>query len=59
VRSSGAQDADIGLITIAAGDVEATVSALGAEIGKASPQGLAASKALTTAPILAPFDERA
>jgi enoyl-CoA hydratase len=51
--------ADIGLITVAADDVEATVSALAAEIGKGSPQGLAASKALTTAPILAAFDQHA
>jgi enoyl-CoA hydratase len=51
--------ADIGLITIAADDVEAEVSALAATIGKASPQGLAASKALTTAPILAAFDRHA
>lgn len=51
--------ADIGLITVAAEDVESTVSALGAEIAKASPQGLAVSKALTTAAILAGFDARA
>jgi len=51
--------ADIGLISIAADDVEAAVSALAAEIGKGSPQGLAASKALTTAPILAAFDRDA
>jgi enoyl-CoA hydratase len=51
--------ADIGLITIAADDVAATVAALTAAIGKASPQGLAASKALTTAPILEGFDRDA
>ena len=56
----GAQEAaDIGLITIAADDVAATVATLTAAIGKASPQGLAASKALTTAPILAAFDRHA
>jgi enoyl-CoA hydratase len=56
----GAEEAaDIGLITVAADDVEAAVSTLTAAIGKASPQGLAASKALTTAPILADFDEHA
>jgi enoyl-CoA hydratase len=56
----GAEEAaDIGLITIAADDVDATVAKLTADIGKASPQGLAASKALTTAPILTAFDERA
>jgi enoyl-CoA hydratase len=51
--------AKIGLITIAADDVEATVAALATLLGKASPQGLAASKALTTAPILADFDTHA
>src|SRR6201999_330945 len=51
--------ADIGLITTAADDVEAAVSALAAEIGRGSPQGLAASKALTTAPILDGFDRDA
>jgi enoyl-CoA hydratase len=56
----GAEEAaHIGLITVAADDVEAAVSTLTAAIGKASPQGLAASKALTTAPILADFDEHA
>jgi enoyl-CoA hydratase/carnithine racemase len=53
----GAQEAaNIGLITIASDDVEAAVATLTAAIGKASPQGLAASKALTTAPILEAFD---
>jgi enoyl-CoA hydratase len=51
--------ADIGLITVAAEDVPAAVAALTAEIAKGSPQGLAASKALTTAPILAAFDRHA
>jgi enoyl-CoA hydratase len=51
--------ADIGLITIAADDVDATVATLTAAIGKASPQGLAASKALTTASVLAAFDSDA
>jgi len=56
----GAQEAaEIGLVTIATEDVDATVAALTAAMGKASPQGLAASKALTTAPILAAFDDRA
>jgi enoyl-CoA hydratase len=56
----GAEEAaKIGLITIAADDVEATVSTLTAAIGKASPQGLVASKALTTGPILADFDRYA
>jgi enoyl-CoA hydratase len=58
-KFGAAEAADIGLITIAADDVEATVTTLTAEIGKASPQGLAASKALTTAPLLAAFDQDA
>jgi enoyl-CoA hydratase len=56
----GAQEAaNIGLITVAADDVKAAVASLTAAIGKASPQGLAASKALTTAPILEAFDRHA
>ena len=56
----GAKEAaDIGLISIAADDVDATVATLTADIGKASPQGLAASKALTTASLLAAFDRDA
>jgi enoyl-CoA hydratase len=51
--------ARIGLISIAATDVEAATAALTMDIGKASPQGLAASKALTTAAILEGFDRRA
>jgi enoyl-CoA hydratase len=51
--------AEIGLITVAADDVEATVRALTAEIAKGSPQGLAASKKLTTAALLDAFDDRA
>jgi enoyl-CoA hydratase len=51
--------AEIGLITTAADDVNAAVSALAAEIAKGSPQGLAASKSLTTAPMLEGFDEHA
>lgn len=58
-RFGAAEAADIGLITIAADDVEATVAALAGEIGKGSPQGLATSKALTTAAILRSFDEQA
>jgi enoyl-CoA hydratase len=58
-KFGAAEAADIGLITIAADDVEATVAALTAEIGKGSPQGLAASKALTTASLLAAFDRDA
>jgi enoyl-CoA hydratase len=51
--------ADIGLITMAADDVDAAVAALVADIGRASPQGLAASKALTTAAVLDGFDRDA
>jgi enoyl-CoA hydratase len=58
-KFGAAEAASVGLITIAADDVEATVSTLTAAIEKASPQGLAASKALTTAPILADFDKHA
>jgi enoyl-CoA hydratase len=54
-----AEAAEIGLITVAADDVAARVAALTAEIAKGSPQGLAASKALTTAPILESFDDHA
>jgi enoyl-CoA hydratase len=54
-----AEAAGIGLITIAADDVTGTVDALAADIAKASPQGLAASKALTTAGLLAGFDAHA
>ena len=51
--------ADIGLITVASDDVGATVAEMTAAIGQGSPQGLAASKALTTAAVLDDFDRRA
>lgn len=51
--------AEIGLITMAADDVDAAVAALVADVGRGSPQGLAASKALTTAAILEGFDRDA
>lgn len=51
--------AEIGLISAAAGDVDAAVTGLLADVARASPQGLAASKALTTAGILAGFDRDA
>jgi enoyl-CoA hydratase len=51
--------AAIGLITIATEDVDAAVASLVADLGRASPQGLAASKALTTAAILDGFDRDA
>jgi enoyl-CoA hydratase len=50
---------DIGLVTVAADDVGYAVVAITDELSKASPQGLAASKALTTAAILAGFDRDA
>ena len=58
-KFGAAEAADIGLVTVAADDVDATVAALATAIGKASPQGLAASKSLTTAPILETFDRHA
>jgi enoyl-CoA hydratase len=58
-KFGASEAANIGLITIAADDVEAGVATLTAAIEKASPQGLAASKALTTAPILEAFDRHA
>ena len=51
--------AAIGLITMAADDVDAAVASLVAELRNGSPQGLAASKALTTAGVLAGFDRDA
>ncbi|OBF65376.1 enoyl-CoA hydratase [Mycobacterium sp. 852002-51971_SCH5477799-a] len=51
--------AEIGLITEAAEDVEAAVDKLVSDIGRGSPQGLAASKALTTAAVLEGFDRDA
>ena len=51
--------AEIGLITMAADDVDAAVVALVADVGRGSPQGLAASKALTTAAVLEGFDRDA
>jgi enoyl-CoA hydratase len=59
---NAAEAAAIGLITVAAESAEAMdaeVAALTANIAKGSPQGLAASKALTTASILADFDRHA
>jgi len=56
----GADEAErIGLVTIATDDVPAEVAKLTDEITKGSPQGLATSKALTTASILADFDRDA
>ena len=57
-----AEARDIGLVTVATDSAEAvaaTVDQLVADVTKGSPQGLAASKALTTASILASFDANA
>jgi enoyl-CoA hydratase len=51
--------AEIGLVTMAADHVDAAVASLVAEIGRGSPQGLAASKALITAAVLEGFDRDA
>ncbi|OBI90282.1 enoyl-CoA hydratase family protein [Mycobacterium sp. 1245805.9] len=51
--------AEIGLVTIAADDVDAAVAKVVADVSRGSPQGLAASKALTTAAILDGFDRDA
>ncbi|MBV9088408.1 MAG: enoyl-CoA hydratase family protein [Mycobacteriaceae bacterium] len=51
--------AAIGLVTVATDDVASSVAAITAELQRGSPQGLAASKALTTRPILDGFDRRA
>lgn len=48
--------AEMGLVTVAADDVAATVTELASAIALGSPQGLAESKALTTASILDDFD---
>ncbi|OBH63814.1 enoyl-CoA hydratase family protein [Mycobacterium sp. E2479] len=53
------QAAEIGLITEATEDVDAAVDQLVSDIGRGSPQGLAASKALTTAAVLERFDRDA
>jgi enoyl-CoA hydratase len=58
-KFGAAEAAEIGLITLAAEDVEATVAGLVADLRLGSPQGLAASKALTTAAVLAGFDRDA
>lgn len=58
-KFDAAEAAAIGLITMATDDVDAAVASLVADIGRGSPQGLAASKALTTAGVLAGFDRDA
>ncbi|OBK11758.1 enoyl-CoA hydratase family protein [Mycobacterium asiaticum] len=51
--------AEMGLVTLATDDVDAAVAGLVADVGRGSPQGLAASKALTTAAVLEGFDRDA
>jgi enoyl-CoA hydratase len=58
-KFDAAEAAAIGLVTMATDDVEAAVASLVADIGRGSPQGLAASKTLTTAAVLAGFDRDA
>lgn len=58
-RFGAEEAAAVGLVTVAADDVDTAVAALAGEIAKGSPQGLATSKALTTAAILRDFDEHA
>uniref|UniRef100_UPI000AFF0A2E enoyl-CoA hydratase family protein n=1 Tax=Mycobacterium avium TaxID=1764 RepID=UPI000AFF0A2E len=50
---------EIGLITMAAEDLDAAIDQLVTDVGRGSPQGLAASKALTTAAVLERFDRDA
>ena len=56
---TAATAAEIGLVTIAADDLEAAVAGVVADLGGVHPEGLAASKALTTADVLAGFDRDA
>ena len=59
---TAAEAVDIGLVSIAvpaSDEVGAVVGSLIGSLGKGSPQGLAASKALTTRSILAGFDQYA
>ncbi|MCV7179515.1 enoyl-CoA hydratase family protein [Mycolicibacterium sphagni] len=53
---TAATAAEIGLITLSADDLDTAIAGVVADLGRGSPQGLAASKALTTAAVLAGFD---
>ncbi|WP_182359147.1 enoyl-CoA hydratase family protein [Tomitella gaofuii] len=55
-KFDGARAEAMGLVTVAADDAAAVTDALVAELRKASPQGLAESKALLTRAVLAGFD---
>jgi enoyl-CoA hydratase len=57
-KFGAAEAANVGLVTLAADDVDATVAAITTELAKGSPQGLATSKAFATAAILEDFDRR-
>ncbi|MGH3562180.1 MAG: enoyl-CoA hydratase family protein [Mycobacterium sp.] len=58
-KFDAAEAAAIGLVTLAADDIDTAVAALIDDLRHGSPQGLAASKALTTAAVLAGFDRDA
>ncbi len=58
-KFGAAEAAQMGLVTLAAAEVAAAVDDLTAAIAQGSPQGLAESKALTTAAILDEFDRLA
>lgn len=58
-KFGAAEAADMGLVTIAAEDVTGQIDELVSAISQGSPQGLAASKALTTAGLLDDFDRLA
>ena len=58
-KFGAAAAAEMGLITVAADDVPVAVTELASAIALGSPQGLAASKALTTTAILDEFDRHA
>lgn len=57
-RFDAAVAAAAGLITAAVNDVDAEIAAIADELRLCSPQGLAATKPLTTRAMLAEFDER-
>lgn len=58
-KFGAAEAAAIGLVTVAADDPPAAAAAICADLRKGSPQGLAESKRLTTAAMLAEFDRSA
>jgi enoyl-CoA hydratase len=58
-KFDASEAADVGLVTLAVDDVTTAVAVLTSDIAKGSPQGLAASKALTTTAILEDFDRHA